>query len=88
MMQHTFEAFRHERLSLLDPRGIDLLQGRQWLLACTDHKAPDIHLHSVITLQLAMVQRNCLSLVPAAKDLAQAALQLNLNCKLLQSDDR
>lgn len=87
MMQHTFEAFRHERLSLLDLRGIDLLQGRQWLLACTDPKAPDIHLHSAITLQLAMVQPNSLSFVPAGKDLAQAALQLPLSCALLQSDD-
>ena len=32
-IQAELEAFRRERLSLIEPRGLDFLQARQWLLA-------------------------------------------------------
>jgi len=69
---HTeFEAFRKERLSLLEPRSNDFLQARHWLQQNTDTT-----LRAADALHLAMAQRHDLVLITADVQLAQAASRL------------
>lgn len=84
-IQHEFEAFRNERLSLMEPRGMDFMQARQWLLAGSDRYGPLPQLRSADALHLAMAQRNGLELVTADGVLARAAQQLDLSCHWIQS---
>lgn len=79
-IQAEFEAFRHERLSLIEPRSVDFLQARQWLLAGPGENEPACVLRSADALHLAIAQRNGLELVTADGALARAAKQLDLSC--------
>lgn len=83
-IQAEFEAFRRERLSLIEPRGVDFLQARQWLLAGPGATELACVLRSADALHLAMAQRNGLELVTADGALARAALQLELSCCWIQ----
>ena len=84
-IQAEFEAFRYERWSLIEPRGVDFLQARQWLLARPDANEPACVLRSAGALHLAMAQRNGMELVTADGELARAAQQLELRCCWIQS---
>lgn len=84
-IQREFEAFRSERLSLIEPRGLDFMQARQWLLSGLDSHAALALLRSADALHLAIAQRNRLELVTADGVLARAAQSLDLRCCLIQS---
>jgi predicted nucleic acid-binding protein len=73
-----FEAFRHERLALVEPRGKDFLQARQWL--DTQHELP---LRSGDALHLALAWRHGLILVSADRILARCAQHLGLPIQLI-----
>lgn len=68
-----FECFRQERLQLLEPRGIDFLQARQWL-----QQGQRPALRSGDALHLAIAMRENLTLTTADKALIQAADGLGL----------
>ena len=68
-----FECFRQERLSLLEPRGADYLQARQWL---QEFKGPS--LRSGDALHLAMAKRQNLTIASADQGLVKAAEALGL----------
>ena len=55
-----FESFRQERLTLIEPRGTDFLQARQWLERCLH-----LPLRSGDALHLALANRHQLTLVSA-----------------------
>ena len=61
-----FECFRQERLSLLEPRGADYFQARQWL---QEFNGPS--LRSGAALHLAMAQRQNLTIASADQGLAR-----------------
>jgi predicted nucleic acid-binding protein len=84
-IQADFEAFRHERLSLIEPRGVDFLQARQLLLAGPDANEPACVLRSADALHLAMALRNGMELVTADGALARSAQQLGLSCHWIKS---
>jgi len=84
-IQAEFEAFRRERLSLMEPRGVDFLQARQWLLTGSGADEPACVLRSADALHLAMAQRNGLQLVTADGGLARSAQQLGLDCHWITS---
>ena len=73
-----FECFRQERLSLLEPRGADYLQARQWL---QEFKGPP--LRSGDALHLAMAKRQNLTIVSADQGLVKAAEALGLPWQLI-----
>ena len=73
-----FECFRQERLSLLEPRGADYLQARQWL---QEFNGPS--LRSGDALHLAMANRQNLTIATADQGLAKAAEALGLPCYLI-----
>ena len=73
-----FECFRQERLSLLEPRGADYLQARQWL---QEFNGPS--LRSGDALHLAMAKRQSLKIVSADQGLIKAAEALGLAFKLI-----
>ena len=77
-IQHHFEAFRQERLSLIEPRGTDFLQARAWL----DDGEP-VSLRSGDALHCAIAKREQLRLTTADRNLSRAAQQLGLNVALL-----
>lgn len=68
-----FECFRHERLGLLEPRGADYLQARQWL---QEFKGPP--LRSGDALHLAIAKRQSLTIASADQGLLKAAEALHL----------
>lgn len=72
------EAFRQERLALLEPRGSDFLQARQWLQ--TQHEIP---LRSGDALHLALARRHRLTLVSADQTLGRCAKALGLPIQLI-----
>ncbi|MBD2422759.1 type II toxin-antitoxin system VapC family toxin [Cyanobium sp. FACHB-13342] len=69
-----FECFRQERLQLLEPRGIDFLQARQWL----QQGQSQARLRSGDALHLAIAKREGLTLTTADKALIDAAEVLGL----------
>jgi len=73
-----FECFRQERLSLLEPRGADYLQARQWL---QEFNGPS--LRSGDALHLAMAKRQSLKIVSADQGLIKAAEALGLAFQLI-----
>ena len=73
-----FECFRRERLQLLEPRGTDFLQARQWLQA-----VESLPLRSGDALHLAMAKRQNLTIASADQGLAKAAEALGLPCHLI-----
>ena len=73
-----FECFRQERLSLLEPRGADYLQARQWL---QEFNGPS--LRSGDALHLAMAKRQSLTIASADQALAKAAKALGLPFQLI-----
>jgi len=73
-----FECFRQERLSLLEPRGADYLQARQWL---QEFNGPS--LRSGDALHLAMAKRQSLKIVSADQGLVKAAEALGLAFQLI-----
>jgi predicted nucleic acid-binding protein len=73
-----FEAFRQERLALLEPRGSDFLQARQWLE--TQHQLP---LRSGDALHLALARRHRLTLVSADQTLGRCAQALGLPIQVI-----
>lgn len=85
LIQAEFEAFRRERLSLIEPRGGDFLQARQWLLAGPGAHEPCCALRSADALHLAIAQRNGLVLVTTDGDLARSAQDLDQRCWWIQS---
>lgn len=72
-LAREFEAFRQERLALLEPRGSDFLQARQWL-----HTLDGLPLRSGDALHLALARRQGLILVTADRILARCAEHLGL----------
>ena len=68
-----FESFRQERLTLIEPRGTDFLQARQWLERCLH-----LPLRSGDALHLALAQRQQLTVVSADRALARCAESLEL----------
>ena len=78
-IQSEFECFRQERLSLLEPRGGDYLQARQWF---QQHQGPP--LRSGDALHLAMAKRHNLTFATADQGLARGAESLNLPCQLIR----
>ena len=73
-----FECFRQEQLSLLEPRGADYLQARQWL---QEFNGPS--LRSCDALHLAMAKRQSLTIASADQGLAKAAKALGLPFQLI-----
>ena len=73
-----FECFRQERLSLLEPRGADYLQARQWL---QEFYGPS--LSSGDALHLAMAKRQSLTIASADQGLVKAAGALGLPFQLI-----
>lgn len=73
-----FECFRQERLSLLEPRGADYLQARQWL---QELNGPS--LRSGDALHLAMAKRQSLKIASADQGLIKAAEALGLAFQLI-----
>ena len=73
-----FECFRHERLGLLEPRGADFLQSRQWL---QEFKGPP--LRSGDALHLAIARRQSLAIASADQGLLKAAEALHLPFQLI-----
>jgi len=73
-----FESFRQERLTLIEPRGTDFLQARQWLERCLH-----LPLRSGDALHLALVQRQQLTVVSADRALARCAESLGLPLQLI-----
>ena len=73
-----FEFFRQERLSLLEPRGADYLQARQWL---QEFKGPS--LRSGDALHLAIAKRQNLTIASADQGLVKAAEALGLTFQLI-----
>ena len=73
-----FESFRHERLTLIEPRGTDFLQARQWLERCLH-----LPLRSGDALHLALAQRQQLTVVSADRALARCAESLGLPLQLI-----
>ena len=73
-----FESFRQERLTLLEPRGTDFLQARQWLERCLH-----LPLRSGDALHLALAQRQQLTVVSADRALARCAESLGLPLTLI-----
>ena len=69
-----FECFRRERLQLLEPRGTDFLQARQWLQA-----VESLPLRSGDALHLAIASREQLILTTADQALTLAAAALGLD---------
>lgn len=78
-IQSEFECFRQERLSLLEPRGGDYLQARQWL---QQQGGPP--LRSGDALHLALAKRHNLTIASADQGLTLAAAALSLPCQLIQ----
>ena len=77
-LAEEFEAFRQERLALLEPRGSDFLQAHQWLE--TQHQLP---LRSGDALHLALARRHRLTLVSADQTLGRCAQALGLPIQLI-----
>lgn len=73
-----FESFRQERLTLIEPRGTDFLQARQWLERCLH-----LPLRSGDALHLALAQRQQLTVVSADRALARCAESLGLPLQLM-----
>jgi len=73
-----FECFRQERLSLLEPRGADYLQARQWLQELNGSS-----LRSGDALHLAMAKRQSLKIVSADQELIKAAEALGIAFQLI-----
>ena len=73
-----FESFRQERLTLIEPRGTDFLQARQWLERCLH-----LPLRSGDALHLALAQRQQLTVVSADRALARCAESLGLPLTLI-----
>lgn len=73
-----FESFRQERLTLIEPRGTDFLQARQWLERCLH-----LHLRSGDALHLALAKRQQLTVVSADRALARCAESLGLPLQLI-----
>ena len=73
-----FESFRQERLTLIEPRGTDCLQARQWLERCLH-----LPLRSGDALHLALAQRQQLTVVSADRALARCAESLGLPLQLI-----
>jgi predicted nucleic acid-binding protein len=73
-----FESFRQERLTLIEPRGTDFLQARQWLERCLH-----LPLRSGDALHLALAQRQHLTVVSANRALARCAETLGLPLQLI-----
>ena len=73
-----FESFRQERLTLIEPRGTDFLQARQWLERCLH-----LPLRSGDALHLALAKRHQLTVVSADRALARCAESLGLPLQLI-----
>jgi predicted nucleic acid-binding protein len=73
-----FESFRQERLTLIEPRGTDFLQARQWLERCLH-----LPLRSGDALHLALAQRQQLTVVSADRALASCTESLGLPVQLI-----
>ena len=67
-----------ERLRLLEPRGSDFLQARQWL-----QQSQDLPLRSGDALHLALAKRHKLTLASADRSLGQCAQALDLPLQLI-----
>ena len=77
-IESEFECFRQERLRLLEPRGSDFLQARQWL-----QQSQDLPLRSGDALHLALAKRHKLTLASADRGLGQCAQALDLPLQLI-----
>jgi predicted nucleic acid-binding protein len=73
-----FKSFRQERLTLIEPRGTDFLQARQWLERCLH-----LPLRSGDALHLALAKRQQLTVVSADRALARCAESLGLPLQLI-----
>lgn len=78
LIESEFECFRQERLRLLEPRGGDFLQARQWLQP--SHGLP---LRSSDALHLALAKRHQLTVLSADRELVRCAQALDLSVQLI-----
>ena len=80
-IQAEFDNFRQERLSLVEPRGVDFLQARQWLEEALGTKEAASSLHAADALHLAIALRQGLGIATADVQLARAAKHLGMPCQ-------
>jgi len=78
-IESEFECFRQERLRLLEPRGSDFLQARQWL-----QQSQDLPLRSGDALHIALCQRLKSCLVSFDQAMCAAAAHHRVTVELLQ----
>ena len=72
-LRAALEAFRRERLGMLEPRGDDFLCAQRWL-----EQAPACGLKGVDALHLAIAHRHGLTLITADQALIRAAEALSI----------
>jgi len=72
-LRAALEAFRRERLGMLEPRGDDFLSAQRWL-----EQAPACGLQGADALHLAIAHRHRLTLITADQALIQAAEALSI----------
>ncbi|MFN7898520.1 MAG: type II toxin-antitoxin system VapC family toxin [Synechococcaceae cyanobacterium] len=77
-LQLSFEAFRQQRLALVEPCGRDFLLARDWIQSDSVSG-----LRAADALHLALTQRQGLRLVSADQGLVRAAEQLGLEATLV-----
>ena len=77
-IESEFECVRQERLRLLEPRGSDFLQARQWL-----QQSQDLPLRSGDALHLALAKRHKLTLASTDRGLGKCARALDLPLQLI-----
>lgn len=78
-IQAELEAFRGERLALLEPRGVDFLMARDLV-----RRDPTSGLRSADALHLALACRHSLPLVSADQGLVQAARTMGIAVELVR----
>ena len=76
-----FDCFRRERLRLLEPRGTDFLQARQWL-----QELGSLPLRGGDALHLAIASREALVLATADQALIRVAAALGLSHHAISPD--
>jgi predicted nucleic acid-binding protein len=77
-LQSALEAFRQERLAMLEPRGEDFLMARRWI-----ETGDAAALRAADGLHLAMAHRQGLRLVSADQLLVRAAHSLGIDAGLV-----
>lgn len=78
LIESEFECFRQQRLRLLEPRGRDFLQARQWL-----QQSHGLPLRAGDALHLALAKRHQCTVTSADRQLVRCAQALDLPVQLI-----